>query len=180
MDCRQDPIKGMAAITTALYAMAERYSEWSRVTFGNVLVSPGSRNTVPEEVTVWVDIRHPENDSLTEMDKEFRAFAKELCQQHNLEFEIRDEWHSPAVQFNQDCVDSIEASVQQLGYQYKKMFSGAGHDSVYVSKVAPTAMIFIPCEGGISHNEAENVQQEDITYGCNVLLGAMTKSAVLD
>ncbi|MDU0113245.1 Zn-dependent hydrolase [Psychrosphaera aquimarina] len=177
MKGRQDPIKGLADITSALYKMVDKYTEWSRVTFGNVLVTPASRNTVPEQVTLWVDLRHPENENLTLMDAEFRAIAKSVCEQHNLEFEIKDEWHSPAVQFNQDCVDSIEASVQQLGYPYKKMFSGAGHDSVYVSKVAPTAMIFIPCEGGISHNEAENVKQEDITSGCNVLLGAMTKSA---
>ena len=55
--------------------------------------------------------------------------------------------------------------------------SGAGHDAVYVSRLAPTAMIFIPCEDGISHNEAENVSPDHVTAGANVLLGAMLELA---
>ena len=57
------------------------------------------------------------------------------------------------------------------------MVSGAGHDAVYVSRVAPTSMIFIPCEKGISHNEAENAKPEDIEAGCNVLLNAILELA---
>ena len=53
------------------------------------------------------------------------------------------------------------------------MVSGAGHDSVYVSRVAPTGMIFIPCKDGLSHNEAESVTEADVTAGCNVLMGAV-------
>jgi N-carbamoyl-L-amino-acid hydrolase len=57
------------------------------------------------------------------------------------------------------------------------MVSGAGHDSVYVSRVAPTGMIFVPCEGGLSHNEAENAKPEELEAGCNVLLHAMLERA---
>ena len=63
------------------------------------------------------------------------------------------------------------------GYSHMEMVSGAGHDSLYLAKVAPTSMIFVPCEGGISHNEAENARQEDLEAGCNVLLQAMLKMA---
>ena len=60
-----------------------------------------------------------------------------------------------------------------LGYSSMDMFSGAGHDSVYLSSVAPTGMIFIPCEGGLSHNELESATLEDCSAGCNVLLQAI-------
>ena len=55
--------------------------------------------------------------------------------------------------------------------------SGAGHDAVYLSRVAPTAMIFVPCEGGISHNEIENARPEDLAAGCSVLLRAVLATA---
>jgi len=57
------------------------------------------------------------------------------------------------------------------------MFSGAGHDSVYISKVAPTSMIFIPCDGGISHNETENTSSEFCEAGANTLLHSMIAKA---
>jgi N-carbamoyl-L-amino-acid hydrolase len=55
--------------------------------------------------------------------------------------------------------------------------SGAGHDAVHIAGVAPTAMIFVPCEGGISHNEIENAKPEDLAAGCNVLLQAVLTKA---
>ena len=55
--------------------------------------------------------------------------------------------------------------------------SGAGHDAVYVADVAPTAMIFVPCKDGVSHNEIEDAKPTDLEAGCNVLLQAMLQSA---
>ncbi len=55
--------------------------------------------------------------------------------------------------------------------------SGAGHDACYVSKVAPTSMIFIPCVDGISHNEIEDAKPEWVTAGCDVLLHAILDKA---
>ena len=54
-----------------------------------------------------------------------------------------------------------------------EMVSGAGHDSVYVSRVAPTSMIFIPCKDGLSHNERESIEPTDAASGANVLLHAV-------
>ena len=91
----------------------------------------------------------------------------------DVDYQIKDEWNSAAVTFDENCINAVRSSVQDLKIDYEEMFSGAGHDSVYVSKVAPTSMIFIPCEEGISHNEAENTKPEDITAGCQVLLGTI-------
>ena len=63
------------------------------------------------------------------------------------------------------------------GYSHMDIISGAGHDACYVSRVAPTGMIFVPCENGISHNEEEEATPEDLAAGCNVLLHAIVERA---
>lgn len=173
MEKRRDPFMALPSIQQRLYDLAAEYSPWARVTFGNISATPGSYNTVPETVTLAVDLRHPDQATLDTMDKKFRAIVAESCATKDIEFSIHEQWQSPAVAFDEDCTAAIASSVKQLGYSHKAMVSGAGHDSVYVSRVAPTSMIFIPCENGISHNEAENAFIEDIEAGANVLLHAM-------
>ncbi|GAB2680494.1 Zn-dependent hydrolase [Aliiglaciecola aliphaticivorans] len=177
MEQRKDPVKAMAAIVSQLYVLAEQNGPLARATFGDINVSPGSRNTVPETLTLTVDLRHPDQAVLLEMDAQFRQISATISAECGVDFNILDEWDSPAVVFNQDCINAVRESVEETGFAYEEMFSGAGHDSVYISKVAPTSMIFIPCEDGISHNEAENATPEDITAGCQVLLGAVLKLA---
>ena len=75
-------------------------------------------------------------------------------------------------------MDAVRAGAAELGYPYMDIVSGAGHDAVYLAKVAPSAMIFVPCEGGISHNEIENASATDLTAGCQVLLQAMLSKAI--
>lgn len=173
MEQRRDPMKAIAKIISELYALADETGPLARATFGDINASPGSRNTVPEQVTLTVDLRHPDQQVLDNMDAAFRRIAQEICNQCKVEHSIVDEWNSPAVAFNSSCISAVRQATEEAGLPYEEMFSGAGHDSVYVSKVAPTSMIFIPCEKGISHNEAENATPEDITAGCQVLLGAM-------
>lgn len=173
MDQRRDPFMALHRIIDRLYQMAEAYAPLSRVTFGDIKAMPGARNTVPEQLVLAVDLRHPEQATLDQMDGLFRQICDEVCAEYGVTGEIRDEWRSPAVQFDADCIGAVRNATYALEYSNKEMHSGAGHDSVYVSRVAPTSMIFIPCEGGISHNEAENAKPEDIEAGCNVLLNAM-------
>ncbi len=177
MEGRRDPFMGLASITQRLYDMVAEYAPWSRVTFGDIKVEPGSRNTVPERMVLAVDLRHPNQETLIEMDRRFRAIVDEECHKVGLQSQIVEEWNSPAGEGDVDCVSAVRSAVDELGYSNMDMFSGAGHDSVYVSRVAPTSMIFVPCEKGLSHNEAENAKVEDLGAGCNVLLHAMLSMA---
>ena len=177
MDQRKDPVKAAAQIIAQLYALADEYAPQARATFGDINVTPGSRNTVPETLTLTVDLRNPNQGILQQMDQKFRQISKQVCAACDVDFEILDEWNSPAVEFDKTCIDAVREAVEETGIAYEEMFSGAGHDSVYVSRVAPTSMIFVPCEKGISHNEAENAKPEDIAAGCQVLLGAVLKLA---
>ena len=111
------------------------------------------------------------------MDERLRSIAAEEADRFGLGFSLHDEWRSPAIEFDDECVAAVQSAADLLGYSNKKMVSGAGHDSVYVSRVAPTGMIFVPCEDGLSHNEEENAKPEDLEAGCNVLLHAMLQRA---
>ncbi len=177
MEIRQDPFMGLAAIVNDLYALAAEYAPWSRVTFGDIKAEPGARNTVPEKLIIAVDLRHPDQATLDTMDQRFREIVSKHADHFKLGSEIRDEWRSPAVVFDKDCVSAVESSVKTLGHSYKTLFSGAGHDSVYVSRVVPASMIFVPCKDGLSHNEAEEATSEHLTAGCDVLLNAMLAMA---
>ena len=180
MDVRKDPFMGLSGVLEKLYELAARHAPLSRVTFGDIRCEPGARNTVPESLVVAVDLRHPDQKVLDAMDVEMRKIVAETAAGHGLTFDIRDEWRSPTVAFAPQCIDAVREAVSSLGYSSEEMFSGAGHDSVYVSRVAPTSMIFIPCEGGISHNPAENADFRDIEAGCNVLAQAMMRMALDD
>jgi N-carbamoyl-L-amino-acid hydrolase len=102
-----------------------------------------------------------------------RESVEQECKPRSLAGNVREEWNSPAVVFDSRCVDAVRRSAEGLGIRPLEMVSGAGHDSVYVSRVAPTAMIFVPCEGGLSHCENENARPEDLAAGCEVLLHAL-------
>jgi N-carbamoyl-L-amino-acid hydrolase len=80
---------------------------------------------------------------------------------------------TPPVRFDQDCIESVRTAAALSGFSAREIVSGAGHDATYVSRVAPTSMIFVPCKGGISHNEAEFSSKEQCAAGAQVLLQAV-------
>ena len=134
---------------------------------------PNSRNVVPGEVFFTVDLRHPDESVLDEMEKEYRAALPEIAAGLNLELEEKRIWESPAVKFAPELIECVRKGAALAGFTTREMASGAGHDSVYVARVAPTTMIFVPCLGGISHNEAESTTFDECGAGSQVLLNAV-------
>jgi N-carbamoyl-L-amino-acid hydrolase len=177
MPLRRDPFMALGRITNALYALANETGPDARVTFGDIKALPGARNTVPEKLVLAVDIRHPDQATLEQMDARMHSLVQDICKEQRIDVDIIEEWKSPAVRFDADCIDSVQSAVSELGYSHRQMVSGAGHDSVYVSRVAPTSMIFVPCAGGLSHNEAESATADDLAAGCDVLFNAMLRMA---
>ena len=177
MAVRRDPFMGALPILDYCYELAAKYAPWGRATFGDIKAEPGSRNTVPERLIVNVDLRHPDPAVLDQMDRLFRAFVAETCEAKNLQGRVEELWHMPVTEFDPDCVDAVRSATAELGYSSMEMVSGAGHDALYVAKVAPTSMIFVPCKDGVSHNEAEDAKPDDLEAGCNVLLHAMLRMA---
>jgi N-carbamoyl-L-amino-acid hydrolase len=77
------------------------------------------------------------------------------------------------VRFDADCIAAVRKGTEKAGFSSRDMVSGAGHDAAYIARVAPTTMIFVPCEGGLSHNEAESTTLEECAAGAQVLLNAV-------
>jgi len=146
-------------------------------TVGFMQVGPNSRNTIPGVISLSIDMRHPNDDELTAMDTELKAYITELSELAGIEIDLDPFWYYEPIQFNQDCIEAVRTSTQDLGYSYMDIIAGAGHDACYVSDFAPTSMIFTPCLDGISHNEIEFTTLEQCEAGCSVLLNAMVRMA---
>jgi len=173
MALRRDSLQGAARLAAAIDAVGRSEPGVSLSTIGIFEAWPGSRNTVPERVGLSVDLRHPRSEGLERMEAAFRAAAAETAAALGVTIEITPVWASAPVDFDRRCVEAVRQATRELGYSHQDIISGAGHDSVYVARVAPAGMIFIPCEDGISHNEAENIRPTQAERGANVLLRAV-------
>lgn len=177
MELRHDPWRAACPIIEGAFELAAQRAPWGRATIGDVKVSPGSRNTVPERIVVSVDLRHPDGGVLEDMLSSFGRRVREVGARQGIAAKMEKIWHMPPTAFDPQLVDSIEACARELGLSNRRMVSGAGHDSLHTAQFAPTAMIFVPCAGGLSHNEAEDATPEDLTAGANVLLQAVLAAA---
>jgi N-carbamoyl-L-amino-acid hydrolase len=177
MPRRRDALVGAAGMIEAVNRIALAHAPDARATVGFVRVSPNSRNTIPGRVFFTVDFRHPEDAVLTRMDLELRAVCAEAAASQGLAAAVEEFWHFPPTPFDPTLVGAVRDAAAAQGYPHQDIISGAGHDAVYMARVAPTAMVFVPCVDGISHNEIEDATPEDLTAGCNVLLNALLDRA---
>jgi N-carbamoyl-L-amino-acid hydrolase len=177
MEMRRDPWRAATRIIERAMALAEARTPLGRCTVGDVQCKPGARNTVPETLRIAVDIRHPESEVLEQMLGELRAAAAEEAARANVSASVEPVWHMPPTPFAPRLIDLVEQSARALGYSNQRITSGAGHDSLNIARFAPTTMIFVPCAGGLSHNEAELADPADLAAGANVLLHAVLAAA---
>ena len=174
---RKDALLGAAKIIDQVNRIGLSNPPYACATVGLLQVFPNSRNVIPGEVFFTIDLRHPNDSVLAGMDHELREISQSIASELGLEMKFEQIWHSPPVPFNKKCVDSVRKAAETSGYSHQDIVSGAGHDACYMSRVAPTAMVFVPCENGISHNEAENADPADLAAGCDVLFQAVVEQA---
>src|SRR4029079_15885728 len=124
-----------------------------------------------------VDLRHPEETVLDEMEKEYQQALPLIAGEVGLELDEKRIWKSPAVKFAPELIECVRHGAEHAGFTTRDMASGAGHDAAYIAQVAPTTMIFVPCLGGLSHNEAESTSFEECAAGSQVLLNAVLEHA---
>jgi N-carbamoyl-L-amino-acid hydrolase len=122
---------------------------------------------------VTLDFRHPDAAVLSSVDQQIRDIVNHECLATGLQGQVEEIWYMPPVSFSELCINAVQAAADRLGYTSKSMTSGAGHDAMYLSRVMPTGMIFVPSEKGLSHNELEYTKPEHLIAGCNVLLHAV-------
>ena len=174
---RKDALTAAAKLVLAVDSIMQRRGDAGRATIGLFQAYPGSPNVCPDRVEFAVDMRNPTTEELNTMDREFRRAAEDLYLETGCGVEIEETWFSGPVFFDLDCVEAIRRGAAENGHEAREIMSGAGHDAVNLNRIAPAAMIFIPCRDGISHNEAEYSTPEDIAAGADVLLAAMLEFA---
>jgi beta-ureidopropionase / N-carbamoyl-L-amino-acid hydrolase len=172
MDLRKDALVGAARMIERIEDIAREFSD-AVGTVGMVENRPNSRNVIPGEVFFTVDFRHPDDKVLDAMEAKLRAALAEILPPLQLTYKEMRIWASPPVKFSPELIDCVRVAAKQGGFSSRDIVSGAGHDSVYIARVAPTTMIFVPSRGGISHNEAEWTSLEDCAAGAQVLLNAV-------
>jgi N-carbamoyl-L-amino-acid hydrolase len=173
MHLRKNALLGAARLVEKVEEIARAHPPLAVATVGSMRVSPNSPNVVPGEVFLTVDLRHPEAAVLETMEGELEAALVGACEPLGLTVQAAKIWDQPPVVFDAECVEAVRGAATASGLKVRDMVSGAGHDAAYVARVAPTAMIFVPCRGGISHNEAEFSSQEQCAAGAQVLLQAV-------
>jgi N-carbamoyl-L-amino-acid hydrolase len=179
MHLRRDALQVATTIMQETVAIANRYPPYGRGTVGMVQVFPNSRNVIPGQVKFSIDLRNVSDELLNTMHGEMEAFVERTRRETGLSIVLERVSYYPPCPFHPDCVDAVRAATAKLGYSTMDVVSGAGHDAIYVARLAPAGMIFVPCKDGISHNEIEDAQPGHLEAGCNVLLHAMLERAVV-
>lgn len=177
MPLRKDALQAAMVVMEEVVAIANRYEPGGRGTVGFVEVFPNSRNVIPGEVKFSIDLRNQSMDLLEKMHDELLACISSTSQDRGVSIELNRVSHYSPCPFDAGCIAAVRGATEKLGYSHMDVVSGAGHDAIYAARVAPAAMIFVPCKDGISHNEIEDARADHLAAGCNVLLHAMLERA---
>jgi N-carbamoyl-L-amino-acid hydrolase len=177
MNRRKDALLGAARVVELINKVGLDFAPVACATVGMMNVFPNSRNVIPGRVFLTIDIRHPDDAVLTKMDAAVRKGVDEIAKASGLGADLTQIFYYAPVPFDDGCVKAVRESAAALDYRHRDIVAGAGHDACYLAKVAPTSMVFVPCIGGISHNEIEDAKPEWIAAGANVLVNAMLSRA---
>ncbi|NVN02287.1 MULTISPECIES: M20 family metallo-hydrolase [Asaia] len=176
MTLRSDALLAAATMIGAVSDIAHAHAPQALGTVGLIENRPNSSNVVPSETFFTVDLRHPDDGIVALMEQELRARFKAIAETMGVTLAIRPIWDAPAVPFDPRCVAMVSDAAVEAGFESMKIVSGPGHDAAYMARVAPTAMIFVPCRDGLSHNESESITEAEAEAGANVLLGALLRA----
>jgi len=172
MPRRADAFIACARLALDAQAIALAHKPTAVATVGRVAVEPNSPNVIPGVVRMTIDLRHHDDGVLAAMEMGLHAAIEEIALDDRVDIALRKLHDLAAVKFHPECIAAVRAGAEALGFAHRDIISGAGHDAVHLSKVTPTAMIFVPCKDGLSHNEAESATIEHCAAGAQVLLEA--------
>jgi N-carbamoyl-L-amino-acid hydrolase len=168
---RRDAVRSAISIINALHELSADPDDVLRFTVGRMLVTPNSTNSVASHVLFSVDLRHPDPATIRRLGEAVEPLARKAGAPCDVK--VTPTLHDDPCVFDAGVVDTIQRAADELGVASLKLPSGASHDAMYMSRVCPTGMIFVPCEKGVSHNEAENATPQDLAAGARVLTAAL-------
>jgi beta-ureidopropionase / N-carbamoyl-L-amino-acid hydrolase len=170
MHMRRDALFAMAEIILYLHKELDKLDSKLVYTTGEFSGAPNVHTVIPDKVRITLDSRHQDPEVIKQVVRVIESIPAEV---HRCPVTYREQWSRKTVDFKPDMVNLMEESVNKLGYSYKRMYSGAGHDAQFIADIVPSTMIFVPSETGYSHCENEHTPHEQNWKGANVILQAI-------
>jgi N-carbamoyl-L-amino-acid hydrolase len=177
LDQRQDALLSAARMLVALNELGRSFGSAARVSVGQLRPATDGPSTVVGRASFVIDIRHPDAETLAKLSEECGAVCEAIGEATGCVVKITERISVAPTVFDERCVAALEDGAIKHGYSHRQMASGALHDAANVAKVTPTAMLFVPCRDGISHNVKEYASPESLAAGTNVLLHAVLELA---
>jgi len=178
MDRRRNALIGAAMLAVAVNDVGWKYhATEGKATVPRLVAWPNKAGILAEYAQLTCDVRHAEPEMADRMWADVKAAIPECASRANVEMRIAGEWQFGSERFDPGCIRLIREAAQQVGVPHRDLLSQAGHDAYYISRIAPTAMIFTPCRDGVSHNEAEHADRDTTVPGVNVLFHAVLARA---
>ncbi|KVT47762.1 Zn-dependent hydrolase [Burkholderia multivorans] len=177
MSVRKDAMGVAAAMIAAIVEHGHGFDADARVTVGHLACQPNSPSTIPGQVRFSVDVRHPSRSALQRLVADIGAICTQRTALRGTHVDVQRIAEYDPIAFDAACIERVRQATIAAGYPYLEMFSGAGHDAVNLSYVAPSAMVFVPCKAGLSHNEAEDADPVHLAQGASVLANLLVDCA---
>lgn len=177
MPGRRDALAAAAGLVAAVEEIALAHG--GRGTVGRLAVEPDSRNVVPGRVWFSVDMRADDEAAIGRMGEALRTRGAATAAERDLGVTVEPFWDTPLVPFDPTLVGRLRDAAAARGFASRDMPTGIGHDAVFLARRVPAALLFVPCVGGISHNEAEAITPAWAAAGLHVLADAVLATAGL-
>ena len=177
MSMRRDAGYAAARVVTFLRDRARNANTPTVATVGCLSFEPNAINVIPSRATFTVDLRDPDEGRLQAEEAALAAYLTDLAAAEEVTISVERLARFEPVTFDRRIVELVEDAARGRGLASKRMTSGAGHDAQMIARIAPSAMIFVPSIGGISHNPREHTSDADLVAGANILLDVVTRLA---
>ena len=177
MSMRRDAGVAAARVISFLADRASASPTPTVATVGTIAFGPNAINVIPSRATFTIDLRDPDEMQLREQETALVAFLDKLAASAGVTIHAESLARFEPVTFDTRIVSLIEDCARANGLSCRRMTSGAGHDAQMIARIAPSAMIFVPSRGGISHNPAEFTAADELVAGANILLGVAARLA---
>ena len=173
---------GLAAAKVNLFLRERCLRPGSRTvaTVGTMGFSPNAVNVIPDRAVFTVDVRNPDEGKLRAEEAALLEYLKDLEKTDGVRAKAERISRSEPVLFDEGIVRLVERAAKARGLSCRRMTSGAGQDAQMLARICPSAMIFVPSVGGVSHNPAEYTRAEDLIHGANVLLDVVMELVGVD
>jgi allantoate deiminase len=168
MRLRHDPFSAAAEIALEVERLARSDGE-AVATVGRMEVAPGAANVIPGNVTMSIDVRHPDDTRRAGLLARVRETVAAVAGRRGVEARLEVVHDERSMPCDQILAGRLRRAAIGIGLNPPALPSGAGHDAVVLGELMPAAMLFVRCRGGISHNPAESVTVEDVAAAIDVL-----------